>query len=324
VSRRLASPSRRLKWAGLAAAVLFCGVLAGAPALRHSRARPFLERGQLLLKCHQYGPAVEAFTQTLSLDPACWEAYQGRGVCSYRQGGLAAAEYDWRHAVATAPAHDYQTRVSLGSLLFYLGQPADGEGFFRQAIAAAPHRWETHWELARRLVGSRMLDKAVAEIRAALLIVPDNTEVRLGLAWVLYQKGDLAQAEAEFVAIIRAHPDMGQAWSGLGTVQMTTRRMADAERSYRRAAKLDPASAQAYMGLAWALGQQRRYEAAAEAGEKAVRLDPTMTEAHNNLAVAYYGLGRYKEAWREAKLAGGSADPGLLTALRAKMPEPKP
>jgi len=193
-------------------------------------------------------------------------------------------------------------------------------------------------ERAEGRVAAGEYDQAIADLKAALLIVPGDKEISLRLAHVyelcgkkdeaqrIYEafrqsvdppqlpgvlnvKGsaeDIAAANADdpkvaqpaLERLIAANPKNAGLFARLGEV---TRRI-DPEKSaesYRRANEIDPRNPRYATGYAAALVQARRFAEAVAILRQVIALAPNEYAAHANLALALYELKDFPKALPE-------------------------
>ncbi|QIE28893.1 Tetratricopeptide repeat protein (plasmid) [Caballeronia sp. SBC1] len=198
---------------------------------------------------------------------------------------------------ALAEALNLAAVCSLG-----LGQPADAQAYWRQAIEAKPDFIDAYNNLGMLLKGLGSLVEAEVIYRQLLGIRPDLAEASNNLGAVLYDLGRLRDAETAYRQALAIRADYAQAHYNLGIVLYDMRRWHEAERAYRQALVLSP-DAGAFNNLGNVLKELARLPEAEAAYRQALVLRPQYADALNNLANVLKELGRLPEAELACRMA---------------------
>ena len=198
---------------------------------------------------------------------------------------------------ASAEALNLAAVCSLG-----LGQSADAQAYWRQAIEAKPDFVDAYNNLGMLLKGLGSLVEAEFTYRQLLSIRPDLAEASNNLGAVLYDLGRLHDAETAYRHALAIRADYAQAHYNLGIVLYDLRRWHEAERAYRDALVLSP-DAGAYNNLGNVLKELARLPEAEVAYRHALVLRPHYADAFNNLANVLKELGRLPEAELACRMA---------------------
>jgi protein O-mannosyl-transferase len=237
-------------------------------------------------QCRNYRDIVTLYTATLAQNPDCFMAHNNLGIEREHAGQLAAAESEYRAAIAIKPDLP-DAHYNLGHLwLAEPGRSGDAAVQFQEALRLRPYYPEAHDNLGNALVQSPdRLDDAIAQYQEALRQRPNYPEALFNLGTVLNFDGRTAEAAAEFEALLRIDPASAQAHYRLGNIWLKEPgRLDDAIAQFEAAIRLQPRSAEYRLRLAVALlkGPGRTREAVAQL-EEALRLQPDLTAARRLL-----------------------------------------
>lgn len=126
----------------------------------------------------------------------------------------------------------------------------------REALRASPRgesyassRAYAHYLAARMAEGEGNLERALEELRLAVIYDDASPELRVALAWVYARSDDLARAVEEVHRAVRADPGNAEAHLLLGKIRGAQHRKAEAVRSFERAIALRPDGAEAWLAL---------------------------------------------------------------------------
>lgn len=160
----------------------------GRPVSAHElsvpeRARTAYDRGLKLLE-EEKKPAesLPEFQQAVKSFPSYYEAFTKIGVANYDLGKFAEAEQALKKAIDVSLGKFLDPLYLLADL--YNGQRrySEAESLARQAVALGDSSWNSHFELARALVGLKRGPEAEASALRARELKPDNPPVHLVLA----------------------------------------------------------------------------------------------------------------------------------------------
>lgn len=172
--------------------------------------------GRRYKECHGAIGVVSA-TAAAAAAPSV-DALAQRGLDAHRRGDVAAAERDYREALARDPGQPLALHY-LGVVLYQKGQARDALPLLEYAVARVPQEAEFHNNLGLVLAALDRNDEAVAAHRAAIALRPGHVT----------------------------------AWNNLGLALQAMNRLPDAIDAYRHALAGDPGFAHAHWNLALAL-----------------------------------------------------------------------
>jgi tetratricopeptide (TPR) repeat protein len=255
------------------------------PAASASRVRPAAAAAAVaLLLAMAYGTwqrnIVWRTEESLWLDVTIKSPDNGRGLMNYgviqmNKGNLASADGYFGRALQYTPHYSY-LHVNLGVLKGALGQPAQAERNFREALVDDPGNPVSYTYFARWLATRGRTEEAVLLAARAVELSPADAEAR----------NLLDQLTATRTAEQAAAPATPEDWLTLSLSQYTAHRYEESLRSAQHALDLRADYAEAYNNICAAENALANYRSAADACERALALKPDFPLARNNLAVA--------------------------------------
>ena len=273
---------------------------------------------------------------TLKKNPACAIAHNNLGALLAARGETAAAEAEYRAALASdaddeetmsnlgvalaeqgrtdealellqralrrAPA-DAEVHANHGQVLARAGRPAEALAAFREAVRLQPQRAEFHYNLATQLAQSSQTAAAIVEFRETLRLRPGHADAHNNLALALAARGEPAAALAEYTAALQADPSHAMAHNNLGALLLRDGQLAAAVTHFAAALRAQPDYATAHFNLGNARALQKDFAAAALEFAAAVRFAPANADFRKNLGLALVRLGRVDDARAEFREA---------------------
>lgn len=150
-----------------------------------------------------------------------------RGVNAFRQGQFAAAEADFRRAVAAQP-EDPDAHLNLGSALVQLGRVDEARKEYDEAIRLAPDKARARFNLGTLLASQSDDSGALAELEQALKTDPGYWEASYNAGNAALRLGRFEDCVRHFGAAIAAQPALAGARYGEGVCLAKLGRDADA------------------------------------------------------------------------------------------------
>jgi len=305
--------------------------------LRKDWPLPYSSLGNLLSRSEKDKEAEPLLRRALQLGAKDFTTLDSLSAVRWRAGdkpdALALAERATDDEAAPASSWIWRGIVERAN-----GNAPAAAASLNHALQMEPKNVAALRERAEGRVAAGEYDQAIADLKAALLIVPGDKEISLRLAHVyelcgkkdeaqrIYEafgqsldppqlpgvlnvKGsaeDIAAANADdpkvaqpaLERLIAANPTNAGLFARLGEV---TRRI-DPEKSaesYRRANEIDPRNPRYATGYAAALVQARRFAEAVAILRQVIALAPNEYAAHANLALALYELKDFPKALPE-------------------------
>lgn len=171
------------------------------------RARVAYDKGHRLLEDeNKPAESIPEFQQAVKAYPQYYEAYTEIGIANYHLGKFPEAEQALKKAIDTSSGKFVQPLYLLADL--YNGQRKfqEAEILARQAIALDDYTWNSHFELARALVGLKRGAEAETSALRARELAPDNAPVQLVLANSHLLEQNYKAALQDFDAYLKLEP----------------------------------------------------------------------------------------------------------------------
>lgn len=156
------------------------------------------------------------------------------------------------------------------------------------------------WSNTQSRATTSNANRAVENLRAAVVGSPGDPSLRVQLANALLYTGDESGAIEQYNAALEIDPEITQALSGLATIAMARGDHRKAESYWKKVisilgrselASKDLRLDQAYYGLGVTYIELKRYEEAVVNLKEALRIKDTASDTHYMLSVAYARLG---------------------------------
>jgi tetratricopeptide (TPR) repeat protein len=175
------------------------------------------------------------------------------------------------------------------------------------ALVQSPKDERAHYQLGVLLGQAGETRAAEEQFRRAIQLKPDYSEAhyRLALTQIArpVDKLDWTQAAAECRAALESRPDYPEALNLLGAALVSLNDVAHAIALFEHAIRLRPEYADAHFNLGMALEQTGQADAAIREYYRAVASRPAYAEVHSRLGKCLLGAGKREEARQELMLA---------------------
>ncbi len=186
-------------------------------------------------------PAALASAETvcrkaLALDETLVETEKALASMALASGKFESARTAYAGLIERNP-RDADAHIGLGDVRVGLGQGAEAEASYRQAVAVEPAYWGAYSALATHLFQRGKIDEATAAMRKVTELVPSSANAWSNLGGALQMKGDFSQALAAYDRSLQLEPSK-DAYSNLATTYYYLGRFPEAIQSYERAATL--------------------------------------------------------------------------------------
>jgi tetratricopeptide (TPR) repeat protein len=273
---------------------------------------------------YAYRDAETLWRDTIAKNPTSWMAHNDLGIVLADQGRLDEAMAEYKKALRIKPDHA-NAMINLGAAMQTQGKLGDAIRWYSKALRGRPDFAEGYYYLGIALGAQGKLGEAVRHYSEAVKINPYYVSAYVNLGSALAQQGKTDQAIRNYSRALKIDPYNAEAHYNLGVVLLSLDNSGEAKEHFERALETKPDYAEAHTNLGNVLAAERKVDEAAAHYRKALRLKPDLVEARNNLASVLYFKGDYAGAWRQIRLCrryGGTPHPGLVKALREKMPEP--
>lgn len=242
---------------------------------------------------------------------AAWGTPQS-GSASAPQGGQATSP----GAPAAAPSS--AAAASKGSAPAQT--PDHGEAYYHFVLA---RRYE---ELAGMSNRSDLVDRAIAEYKAAMAADPDSLFLRTQLAELYYRVSRVGDAIHEAEAVLQVNPNQIDAHRLLASIYLHSlgeNQTSTSEATLRKAieqfeavTRLDPTDVDSFIALGRLYRLTNQNSKAEETFKKALAADPGSKASFSYLAQLYLDQGQYSEAINTLqKIPAADMDPAALVML---------
>lgn len=225
------------------------------------------------VRTRDFADAFAIASATVRDHPECARSRTNLGLLLEMRGRLAAAEGEYRAALALSP-EDATTANNLGTLLMQRGALAEAEAVLEHAVAHDPAYATGFSNLGAVECERGRLDEAEEHLKRALALDPDYPAALSHLGMTLRRKGQLAQAEAAYARSIALDSRAGATYNNLGALYLDMRRGEDAEAAFAKAIALEPHAAHWHVNLARALASTGKTRAAEDALIRASSIEP--------------------------------------------------
>jgi tetratricopeptide (TPR) repeat protein len=278
---------------------------------------------------------IAEYRKALEIKPHLYEAELNAGILLLRQKDAAGAAPLLSDAASQKPK-EFRPLYYLAESQLALGQAAEAQASYTQALEIDPKSAASELGLARAMARQDKLDEAAPHYRQAAALDPRNREWLLELAG-FYEKDKKIE---EALAIYREFPENAGAQERAGELALDRKQYTDAipplEAAYSRepsqanrvglamaylfagqlpkalplmqqAAAVEPANFDVLMMYGRALRDSRQYPAAAAEFAAAVKLKPADAPAWSDLGGVLYLTGHWDDslaAFQKARALG--------------------
>jgi len=164
---------------------------------RARQANRVFERALAAHREDRLDAAIQAYTESLALDPDQPQAYNNMGVALRAGGAFNAAVASYRRAIALR-ANDPGSHSNLGNALRALGRHDEAEAHHRKAIELDSDYLEARYNLGLVLKDQGKFDEALACLQEAVKRKPDYIDAHWDLSLTFLTKGDLEAGFEEY------------------------------------------------------------------------------------------------------------------------------
>ena len=280
-------------------------------------------RGETLIATGRPAEALEAFRRAAAARPSDVEALLGMGRASELAGDHAAAETQFRRAIALQPS--FAVFNQLGALYADRGRWSDAAAMFRRAVQLAPDSYRAYSNLGGVSVLACDFTSAVAAFREALRLHPNDPVAASNLGMTQLWMGQTGEAVGVLEQAVKNGPKDWQIRANYADALTANGETEKARDSYeqsialcREAIALNPTDAVAHSSLGTSLARTKRQSEAAREIQAALALDDREPNVLWDAAVVSMLSGQTKEALSWLRRA---ADAGYCRDIIARQPE---
>lgn len=153
-----------------------------------------------------------------------------------------------------------------------------------------------HFNLGKKYLISKQLDRAKDELRKALQFYPYHADAIVYLGIISYHKGDKKAAEAYFNKALDNDPKSAKAMYWVGRMHYENNRLTKAEKFLKKSLKYNNKFLEAYHYLGLVYLDKGMYDFAIEYLRKTLEIDREWSEAFLYLGKAYHRKGDIEKA----------------------------
>jgi len=236
-------------WRLIAVSSLIAGILSGCAGNPAIRKQQCFESGQQYLQKGDYRDAAIEFSHAIRIDPGYADAHLQLAETYLKMQQPDRAYAELTEVVQLRP-NDYQTRISMTSLLIAARRFADAREQINLLLAQRPTDPAVHSMFSSLLAAQGDIQGAIGEMQRTIALAPGKWDSYLSLALLQAKNNQPAAAEASFRKVIDLDPNAMQPHILLGNFYMSGSRTGEAEQEYRDAMRIDPASMEPREALA--------------------------------------------------------------------------
>jgi superkiller protein 3 len=258
------------------------------------------EEGKKLSDKGKFTAAIKKIAAAIDLDPAFVDAYCTMGFIYGELGDFAEAERWYRNALVHDPDH-YQTLYNLAYDLEESSRADEAIEILRHLTATYIDA-DSYKNLGYTFKNLGRLDEAINAYRDALALQPNDTNTLYCIANILDDLRRYDEAENECLAALKIDPFDASAYNCLGDIYLHMELKGRAAKAYKKATDLDN-DPMYYRDCADVLIQQRKPKAALKHIRIALRKEPSDARAYRILGDIYEykrDTIKAKEAYRNA------------------------
>lgn len=233
--------------------------------------------------------------ETLWYDVTIKSPKNGRGLMNYGLTQMSKGNYpvalSYFEKALVYNSKYYSLFINLGIVKNAMGKPAEGEGYFKQAISVMPGLFEPYYYYAEFLKGNNRIDEAKQLDQKALSMSPYYLDARFLLMSIYEEKESWDSLKYLANTTLEIDPNNQRAKQFL-------------DASNKRVSKLDATITQAannntpenYLNLSLQLFNKGLYAKCIEACQEAITLKPGYADAYSNMCAAYNNLKQWDKA----------------------------
>ena len=258
-------------------------------------AQSFFQFGNTCLFLSQFQRAIDAYTQSLQLNPNIPEAYNKRGIAKVNLEQYEGAFSDFNEAIRLNPkyATTYTNRgIAKGKLEQYEEAIAD----FDTAIDLDSEYTEAYFVRGIAKAALERYEEAIADYNEVIRLNPKHASAYLNRGRTKVRLGQYEEAIADFDTAIDLNPEDASAYFIRGYTRIKLEQYEEAIADYNEVIRLKPEYPSAYFYCGIAKAALERYEEAIADFDTTIDLNPEYADAYFARGNVKVKLGRYEEA----------------------------
>ncbi len=258
----------------------------------------FLFLGNIYTAMEKFNKAIQAYQQSIELDPDNPEAHNNIGIVYRREENFPAAVGALEQARKLAPQRA-DIWYNLANVYKQMEDPDEAEVYYRKALELDPNLTRAFNNLGNLYETRGMHDQAKELYRRGLKNDPNNPTLSYNLGITYQSMGKAPEAIRSYRQALRSRPNWVDGLNNLGILLEETGEYEEARQMLESALKVDSSNPRIKNNLGVVLGAIGDHEKAREYLQQAVKADPTYTTAVINLTTEMEELNDSEGAWEE-------------------------
>ncbi len=261
-----------------------------------------LTSAQTNLRAGKFAPAVDDYTQVLTLDPKNTMALLGRSFCYAGLSDFLHADADMATAASVMPAGSIDLFTAESSIYTQEKKFPKAVAALTQAIALAPKRVDLWISRGDSYAQENQYDAAYGDYTQAIILQPDSADAYFSRAILLNQQHRTEEAMSDISQAILLNPEFAAAFDVRAELEGKLGNQQANLADLKTALKLEPKSAGTLNNMAWFLAicpdptKRNGAEAVKDATQACTLSEWKDGASVDTLAAAYAEVGRFDEA----------------------------
>ena len=254
--------------------------------------------GNIYTAMGRFNQAIQAYQESIELDPANPEAHNNIGIVYRREGNFPAAVGALEQARKIAPDRA-DIWYNLANVYKQMDDPEEAEVYYRKSLELNPGLTRAYNNLGNLYETRGMHDKAHEFYSSGLKKDPNNPTLSYNLGITYQSLGRVSDAIRSYRQALRSRPNWIDGLNNLGILLEETGEYDEARLVLENALKMDTKNPRINNNLGVILSAQGNHELAMQYLQKAVDADPSYTTAGINLGTELEELNDLDAAWKQ-------------------------
>ena len=263
--------------------------------------------GACLAQVGMFKKAIEAYKNTISINPNYVYAYCNMGIVLKDQGKLNEAISIYQKAISIKPNYA-EAYSNLGVVYRYQGRLDEAIIEFQKAILLKPNFFEAYNNMGNVFQDQKKLDEAIKAYKMSISLNPAYIDAYNNLGNTLKELGKLEDSIQAFKKALNLKPDHAEVINNLGLAIQDQGKIKEAIELFKKSIMFKPKYSNAYINLGIAFKDQGHFDDAIETYKNLISFEPNFAEAHQNLSFIFLnnnklkeGLEKYEWRWNMPK-----------------------
>jgi tetratricopeptide (TPR) repeat protein len=258
------------------------------------------ESGEKALNSSHYEEAIQAFRESIHLDPDSARAWHSLGVAYFSLKQYDRAIECYKEAVNRDPK-SATFWYSLGRTYTAQKQYSDALPVYQRVVGLKPDFVDGWYDFGRTYRELKNYEQATRAYREVTQLKPDYADAWFDLGYVLWTSQQIDAAVQAFRQVVHIKPDYSVAWSSLGKIFESIGRYDDAIAAYKNMKPAYGQAGQRWMELGDTFRSIKRYRDAVSAYKESVLVEPTNGYVWGKLGKAFMDIEDYNSAEEATK-----------------------